>query len=269
MGIIMTEFEKNLERELKKLNYLENQAVKEILQKSKEDKEVNDEEIKKLEALFDAYQQGQKRIQKYIDDLKGSFGSNEPYSYNEHELREIIRQLVEKELGKNSQDEKEKKEKTNLVLENAMAKRKIMKKARIVSQKDKRIKDYEDLSRVGTVSSLKVSDQEEHKKITLLGNYWREKHQNLLFTPVAIEDVAKTFRKAEFDNLDLALNRLNIEEDLERKKIHPDSDDYYFSFRTVKGVKSRIFYRMMPEDFGSQRIVITQIIKQYHTRSLN
>ena len=282
MGIAMTAFEKDFEKELEKINEV---GRNEINENSVGLKKENSEEIKRLEKMLATYEEGIKHIQRRLDELKGPNESKETTSYGEKEMKELIQELLEKELRKNQSNEAVKKDDSNLaenlILENAIVKRKMIKNDRNNYQKDRRIKDYKDLSRVSKAPFLKGSEEsdlggenlfkreESQEKMTLLGIYWKEVHQNLLFTSEVIEDVAKTFTKKEFVPLDQALDHLNNEEDLERKKINPTNEDYYFSFRTLSGVKSRIFYQIMPKDFGNRRIVVTRIIKQYHTRSVN
>lgn len=282
MVIAMTAFEKNLEKEINKLNAIElNEKDKELKDLEKE----KEEEIIKLEKMQNTYEEGIRHIQKRLEELRGPVEVQETYPYDEEEMKEFIQLLVERELKKKFPKENSQKEKINseenLVIENAIAKRQKVKNLVNTNQKDRRIKDYRDLSRVGRASGLNESDEPDvqgqsdpedediYKKVTLLGNYWKEKYQNLLFTSLVIDDVAKAFTQKEFLNLDRALGSLNNEKDLERKKISPENEDYYFSFLTLAGVKSRIFYQIMPKDFGNRRIVVTRVIKQYYTRSVN
>lgn len=79
----------------------------------------------------------------------------------------------------------------------------------------------------------------------------------------------RSFNQADFRELDRALKRLNNNENIKKRKLHPSSEDYYFSFGLSSGIEARIFYRLLPKDFGNRRRVITQIIKQYHTRFVN
>lgn len=271
----MTDFEKELEEELKKLIEVEMNTNKNIEQNENQ-KFLLNQKIKKLRELLLAYEDGQRRIQNRLTELNGFADLKVPLPY-EKELKEIIQDAVAKEIQKEYVREFDKKERPNsrknLVLEDAFAKRKIMKNEKIINKKNQKIKDYRDLSNVGKVSQSKSSAEgaTQNKanlknKITQLANYWNKKYQNLLFSSTAVQDVAKSFSKPDFDNLDQALSRLNNEEELERKKTSPENADYYHSFRTSSGVKSRIFYQIMTEDFGNRRIVVRRIIKQYYTR---
>lgn len=283
----MTAFEKELETKLRELIEIELETNT-LLESEKDPFKTEEQEIKKLEQLAVAFEENKNRIDKKISDLKGLPAETDPIIY-EKDLMELIQTAVSAEVQKNYgvYPENVKKQEDSpfeeeLLLKNAVLKRNAKQlfdttkqKIKVNHQRAENIKDYQSLkSSTGNVESKKTTieevDKEEVKKRTkLLGNYWSKTHTNLLFTATVIQDVTKTFNKIDFNDLDHALSQLNNDHEIERKKINPDSEDYYFSFRVASGVKSRIFYQIMPEDFGNKRIVITRIIKQYHTRVVN
>lgn len=282
----MTAFDKELEGKIKQLLALE-QEEKNLDKKNHSQLISKEEEIKQLEKLAIAFEQGRARIDKKIRELKG-IPTTDPTIYEE-DLQKIIQQAVEieiqKKYGELANEKEAKLVEKELILKNAIVKRKM--KDSIASkninrsgehEKDQNIKDYKLLSVASTGKKeesfdkknkdtvVAIDSKELQVKCKLLGSYWNVTHSNLIFTSAVIEDVAKTFTQKDFIDLEDALNQLNTNQEIKRKKINPDSEDYYLSFRVSSGVKSRIFYQMMPEASGQNKMVITRIVKQYHLR---
>lgn len=292
MGMVMTSFEKELEAKLKKT--IESEFEAETFDPIKdEDKQLekNEDEIERLEELAAAFEEGKIRIEERIRKLKG-YPDKVDQAIYEKDLKELIKHIVQDEILKRREQrgliQKELSSDQELVLKNEILKRNLKefgvttnKYFNPDTKKEQNIKDYQkllvknkanDLEFATEDSDISQSERNNRRlkdKKKLLGKYWSQAYSNLLFTSMVIEETVGSFNQADFRELDRALKRLNNNENIKKRKLHPSSEDYYFSFGLSSGIEARIFYRLLPKDFGNRRRVITQIIKQYHTRFVN
>lgn len=274
---MMTSFEKELEIKLEKLIKLEinKNESSELVEKQLEGTNQKNENFEKSAFMFE---EEKKKIEE-------NFKVGTKSSYNDS-MKEVIQKIVEKEVKKNLAyyQEKEEKEESvlqkDLILESVLARRRIKSlsnrnddEKNLDYEKENTVKKYKKVFKTiredsGKISEVKVKNDEFENKKRIIIDYVKKAYINLTFSPEAIHYLTESLLEKDFSSLDEALNRLNKEIYLKKEKIDSENNNSY-RFKNSKGLESRIFYQFIPEIFGREKILISRIVKQYHTRLMN